>query len=129
MSCLLDTSTLLWFVNDDGALSDSAKDLLENPGIEVHLSLVSIWEIAIKAPLGRGLALPLPFDGFVDAVLDKYDFIVLQISVARLKRVADLPLIHRDPFDRLLIAQSLVEDLPIISNDAAFHQYPIERIW
>lgn len=129
MSYLLDTSTLLWFVNDESKLSADTRELLENPGVDVHLSLVNIWEIAIKANLGRGLELPLPFSAFIDAVLDNYNFAFLQISVLHLKKVADLPLYHRDPFDRLLIAQSLAEDLPIISNDRVFDAYQIQRVW
>ncbi len=129
MSYLLDTSSFLWFVNDDSKLSADTRALLENPGVEVHLSLVSIWEIAIKANLGRGLELPLPFSVFIDSVLDTYNFAILQISLLHLKKVADLPLIHRDPFDRLLIAQSLAENIPVISNDRAFDAYPVQRVW
>ena len=129
MSYLLDTSTFLWFVNDDWKLSADARLLIEEPGIDIHLSLVSIWEIAIKSTLGRGLELPRPFVQFIDVVLQNYDFKVLEISISHLKRVSELPLRHRDPFDRLLIAQSLAEDLPIISSDSAFDRYPIVRLW
>ena len=129
MSYLLDTSTFLWFVNDDWKLSADARLLVEEPGIEIHLSLVSIWEIAIKSTLGRGLELPRPFVQFIDVVLQNYDFKVLEISISHLKRVSELPLHHRDPFDRLLIAQSLAEDLPIISSDSVFDRYPIDRFW
>ena len=129
MSYLLDTSSFLWFVNDDRKLSVGTLELLENPGIDIYLSLASVWEIAIKARLGRGLELPRPFPEFIDAVLDNYDFIILDIAVLHLKQVAELPLIHRAPFDRLLIAQSLAENLPIITNDRAFDAYQIQRVW
>ena len=129
MRFLLDTSAFLWFVNGDGKLSEDVRGILEDPGIDVNLSLVSFWEIAIKANLGRGLELPLPFSAFIDSVLDNYNFAILQISILHLKQVADLPRFHRDPFDRLLIAQSLVEKIPVITNDAAFDQYAIHRIW
>lgn len=129
MSYLLDTSSFLWFVNDDSKLSADAKAILENSGVDIHLSLASIWEIAIKANLGRGLELPLPLNAFIDVVLNNYNFAILQISVLHLKKVAVLPILHRDPFDRLLIAQSLVENMPVITSDAAFDQYAIERIW
>lgn len=129
MSFLLDTSAFLWFVNGDGKLSEDVRGILEDPDIDVNLSLVSFWEIAIKANLGRGLELPLPFSAFIDSVLDNYNFAILQISILHLKQVAGLPRFHRDPFDRLLIAQSLVENIPVITNDAAFDQYAIHRIW
>ncbi len=129
MSYLLDTSTFLWFVNDDWKLSADARQLVEEPGTEIHLSLVSIWEIAIKSTLGRGLELPRPFAQFIDVVLQNYDFQVLEISITHLKRVAELPLHHRDPFDRLLIAQSLAENLPIISSDNIFDRYSSDRLW
>ena len=129
MSYLLDTSSFLWFVNDDKKLSAAARELVEDPDVEIQLSVVSIWEIAIKARLGRGLDLPLPFIEFIDAVLDNYDFAILQISISHLKQVADLPFHHRDPFDRLLVAQSQVENLPILTSDAAFDQYPVQRLW
>ncbi len=129
MSYLLDTSSFLWFVNDDKKLSAAARELVEDPDVEIQLSVVSIWEIAIKARLARGLDLPLPFIEFIDAVLDNYDFAILQISISHLKQVADLPLHHRDPFDRLLVAQSQVENLPILTSDAAFDQYPVQRLW
>ena len=129
MSYLLDTSAFLWFVNGDGKLSQDIRGILEGPGIDVNLSLVSFWEIAIKANLGRGLELPLPFSEFIDAVLDNYNFTILQISVLHLKQVADLPRFHRDPFDRLLIAQSLVENIPVITNDRAFDAYQVRRVW
>ncbi len=129
MNYLLDTSSFLWFVNDDRRLSNVARELLEAPANSFSLSIVSVWETAIKANLGRGLELPLPFAQFIDAVINRYRFPILEISIAHLKRVAELPLIHRDPFDRLLIAQSLVEDLPIITSDGMFDAYAIQRVW
>ena len=129
MKYLLDTSSFLWFVNDDNKLSKDARELVEDPGFEIHLSLVSVWEIAIKSTLGRGLVLPRPFTQFIDVVQENYDFKVLQISISHLKQVAVMPLHHRDPFDRLLIAQSQVENIPVITNDAAFDRYPIQRVW
>ena len=129
MKYLLDTSSFLWFVNDDQRLSTAARELIEDPSIEIQLSLVSIWEIAIKSTLGRGLELPRPFTQFIDIVQDNYDFKVLQIHISHLKQVADMPLHHRDPFDRLLIAQSQVENIPVITSDASFDSYEIQRVW
>ncbi|MCY4021249.1 MAG: type II toxin-antitoxin system VapC family toxin [Chloroflexi bacterium] len=129
MNYLLDTSSFLWFVNNDVKLSADAKVLLEDPGSDIHLSLASIWELAIKANLRRGLELRRPFPVFIDEELQTNRFRLLNINISHLKRIALLPLIHRDPFDRLLIAQSLAEDLPIITNDTVFDAYQVQRIW
>ena len=129
MSYLLDTSSLLWFVSGDSRLSASASNLLRDADSVIYLSVASIWELAIKSNLGRGLELPQPFPIFIDQALEIERFRLLNITVSHLKRVADLPLFHRDPFDRLLIAQSLVENIPVISNDRAFDAYQIQRVW
>ena len=84
--------------------------------------------MAIKSRIGE-LKIPFPFAQFIDEALLSNSFRIRNISFARLKRVADLPLIHRDPFDRLLIAQSLVENLPIITNDRLFDAYQVQRTW
>ena len=104
MSYLLDTSAYLWFVTGDRKLSALARRVLEEPSDDLYLSLASIWELAIKANLGRGLELPLPFADFVDAELQAERIQILNIEIAHLKQFADLPFHHRDPFDRLLIA-------------------------
>ena len=129
MSYLLDTSSFLWFVGGDRRLSAPASRLLRDVDSVIYLSIASVWELAIKSNLGRGLELPQAFPVFIDQTLERERFQLLNINISHLKRVADLPLIHRDPFDRLLIAQSLTENIPVITNDAAFDQYPIERIW
>ncbi len=129
MSYLLDTASFLWFIYDDRKLSIVASSLISDPDTTTYLSIVSIWELAIKANLGRGLVLHEPFPDFIDGELRTNRFELLEINVAHLKRVHDLPLHHRDPFDRLLIAQSLVENIPVITSDAAFDQYAIQRIW
>ena len=129
MSFLLDTSTFLWFVNEAGSIREETRRIIEDPDNTIHVSLVSFWEIAIKANLGRGLNLPHPFSVFIDMALDNYDFKILEITVLHIKRVNTLPHFHRDPFDRLLIAQALTESLPLISNDAAFDSYRVQRLW
>ena len=85
--------------------------------------------MAIKANLGRGLVLHEPFPAFIDEQLGTNRFQLLPIAISHLKRVHDLPLHHRDPFDRLLIAQSQVENIPVISSDAAFDSNAIQRVW
>ena len=129
MSYLLDTSAYLWFVTGDRKLSALASRVLEESSGELYLSLASIWELAIKANLGGGLELPRPFADFVDIELQAERIQILNIEIAHLKCVADLPLHHRDPFDRLLIAQSQVENIPVITSDAAFDAYDIQRLW
>ncbi len=129
MNYLLDTSSFLWFVHDDRRLSASAADLIESSGNEIYLSIASIWEIAIKVNLRRGLVLRRRFPEFIEHQLNTNRFELLEIKVAHLKLVSDLPLHHRDPFDRLLIAQSLVENIPVITSDAAFDSYEIQRVW
>lgn len=129
MNYLLDTSAFLWFVSGDRKLSTLARRVLEESDDEFYLSLASIWELAIKANLGRGLELPRPFAEFVEIELQAERIQILKIELAHVKRVAVMPLHHRDPFDRLIIAQSMVENISVITNDAAFDHYPIERIW
>ena len=129
MNYLLDTSAFLWYVNNDRELSGVAKNIVSDSNMTMYLSLASIWELAIKANLGRGLVLHEPFPDFIDSQLRTNRFQLLRINIAHLKRVHDLPLHHRDPFDRLIIAQSQVENLPVISSDAAFDQYPVQRVW
>ena len=128
MRYLLDTSAFLWYVSDHQRLSSVATQLLNDPVTDIHLSLASIWEVAIKFNKGK-LDLPLPFDEFVHVTIHTYSLRILNIQIPHLRRVARMPLHHRDPFDRMLFAQSQVENIPVITNDAAFDHYPVERIW
>ena len=129
MAFLLDTSAYIWFVTGNPRRSSLARAYLLDAESEVYLSLVSVWEMAIKSSLNRGLELPRPFDRFIDEEIEADRFQLLDIGVAHLKRVNTLPHFHRDPFDRLLIAQALTESLPLISNDAAFDSYRVQRLW
>lgn len=128
MNLLLDTQALLWFVLDDPRLSKKAQESIIASDAIVFVSPATLWEIAIKISLGK-YALPTPFAAFWDEQLLANDFILLPISVAHTARVADLPYHHRDPFDRLIIAQSLVEKIPLASSDELFTSYGVERIW
>ncbi len=128
MNLLIDTCTFLWYVTDDDSLSATASVLISDPNSVSYVSIATIWEIAIKSRTGK-LEIPSPFAQFIDTALLNNSFRIRNISISHLKRVADLPLFHRDPFDRLLIAQSQVEGLPIITNDAAFDHYHVRRIW
>jgi PIN domain nuclease of toxin-antitoxin system len=128
MKYLLDTHTFLWFINDDASLSSTAKALIEDPENTIYLSIASIWEMAIKVSLGK-LEMPSPFTDFIDEQLSKNTIILLNIKIAHTGIVATLPFHHRDPFDRLIIAQSSVEDIPVIGKDAIFDDYGIKRHW
>lgn len=128
MRLLLDTHAFLWFIQDGAKLSPYAKTLIEDGSNEALLSIASPWEIAIKTRIGK-LTLAEPFDVLVPREILRNDFHLLPIELAHLAVVADLPLHHRDPFDRLLIAQALVEQMPILSADADFDAYGITRLW
>src|SRR6266550_930625 len=127
MRLLLDTHTFLWFIDDNPRLSSNAKSLLESDN-DLLLSTASLWEIAIKLSLGK-LSLPEPFEASVFYQLSLNAIDILQIDTAHLGVVATLPFRHRDPFDRLLVAQAMVEQLPIVSADVEFDAYSIERLW
>jgi len=128
MRVLLDTQAFLWFITDDSKLSVSARSLIENPDNERLFSIASLWETAIKMSLGK-LELEKPFEELIPRQLELNDIDVLAIEIEQLKKVAALPFHHRDPFDRLIIVQSLVEQLPIVSSDTKFDDYGIERLW
>jgi len=128
MSILLDTQTLLWFLLDDPRLSKKALDVIVEADGSIFVSPASLWEIAIKISLGK-YALPAPFAAFWDEQLKTNAFTLLPIAVSHAARIVELPFHHRDPFDRLIIAQSLVEGFQVISNDTIFDQYGLDRIW
>ena len=128
MKYLLDTHTLLWFLAGDAKLSGRGQQLIDDPGNEKFLSIASLWEIAIKVGLGK-LNLAKPFEQMFPAQLHFNHIEVLDITVDSLIKLTTLPFHHRDPFDRLIIAQGLVEGLPIISVDTVFDAYGINREW
>lgn len=128
MSLLLDTQALLWFLLDDSRLSSMARKCIVETDVSIYVSPASLWEIAIKISLGK-YTLPIPFVAFWDEQLRTNDFSILPITIPHTARVADLPFHHRDPFDRLIIAQSLEEGIPVVSIDNAFDHYGVKRIW
>ncbi len=127
MRFLLDTHTFLWFIGDNPRLSARAKGLLESDA-DLLLSVVSLWEISIKVSTGK-LTLAQPYDIFIPQQITANAIEILPVSLAHLSVVATLPFHHRDPFDRLLIAQAMIEQLPIISMDTAFDAYSVKRLW
>lgn len=128
MTVLLDTHTFLWFILDDPQLSTDARLTIENGSNTVLLSPASPWEIAIKTSIGK-LSLDEPFNVLIPREIRSNHFDLLPISVEHTAAVATLPYHHRDPFDRMLIAQAAVEDLPIVGADAKFDAYGVSRIW
>lgn len=128
MRLLIDTHTFLWFILDSPRLSPTAKALIEDINSEVYVSLASLWEIAIKTSLQK-LTLPMPFEEFIPDQVFSNNMLLLPIQVSHLNGVAKLPFFHRDPFDRLLIAQSASEQMPLISRDSVFDLYSIVRLW
>ena len=127
MKLLPDTHAFLWFVAGDGRLSDRARRAMERADAELLLSAACVWEMAIKASLGR-LSLPLPVRDYVSEKLEA-GFRTLPVELAHAAAVESLPFHHRDPFDRLLIAQSLVEGIPLVSGDPAFGKYRVKVVW
>ena len=129
MKYLLDTHSFLWFITENTSLSSEAKQIMEKDDSVLILSVASSWEISIKYSIGK---LPLPTDNldvFIRRKLAENRIQVLSIKLKHALGVAKLPLIHNDPFDRLIITQSLSENLPIISIDKIFDAYGVERKW
>jgi PIN domain nuclease of toxin-antitoxin system len=128
MTLLLDTHAFLWFCQDDPALSVAARTHIENPNNRKLVSVASCWEIAIKAGLGK-LKLGEPSASYIPAALTRTCFEAIPITIAHATHVETLPLHHRDPFDRLLVAQAIVEGLQIVSGDPILDAYGISRVW
>lgn len=128
MTYLLDTHTFLWFIIGSYRLSEKANEVIANTENKIYLSAVSGWEIAIKARLGK---LELPDSGMkiILEQVQENDFSVLPVSLQHAIQVFDLPQIHRDPFDRMLISQAIFENIEIITNDRIFKDYRVETLW
>lgn len=128
MRVLLDTHAFLWWNTDDHKLSSVARNVIADDRNELYLSVASAWEIAIKAARGS-LVLPDPPEQYVPSRLRLHRIQALPIQLGHALRVYDLPMIHRDPFDRLLIAQSQLETLPILTTDPEIARYNVDIIW
>ena len=128
MRVLLDTHTFLWFITADPKLSSPAQQTLAAGSNQLLMSLASVWEIAIKVGTGR-LPISASLDTFIPEQLRSNRIELLPIVMEHTFEVARLPLHHRDPFDRIIIAQAIREGMPLVSADEAFDAYPIHRIW
>ena len=129
MRALLDTHAFLWFNFDDMRLSRRVRTLVSDGDNDLFVSSVSAWEIAIKYALKRLPEVTQPPESYVPLRLAYYGFLPLDIGIAHALRAGALPLLHRDPFDRLLVAQAQLEGLPILTSDPNIARYGVEVIW
>ncbi len=128
MKAILDTHAFLWWVLDNPKLSGTARNFIIDPDNTIYLSAVSAWEMAIKWSLGK-LTLPDQPDSFVRQQLEINNFSPLPIQINHGLYIHELPEIHKDPFDRLLVAQSIIENLLLISTDSVLKKYPVSLLW
>ena len=128
MRMLLDTHAFLWFVLGDPQLSSTARRHIEDLGNEKLVSPASYWEIAIKISLKK-YTLSHPYEAFMQKSITDNGFLILPIEPKPTAVLTTLPFHHRDPFDRLIIAQAMTEQMPVISGDTAFAAYPVTCIW
>ena len=128
MKLLLDTHTLLWFIAGSSRLSATARNLIEDAAHEKYVSIASLWETAIKISIGK-MSLAAPFDVLFPHQLQINGFELLPVEIKHASAVAALPFHHRDPFDRIMIAQAIVENMNLVSVDAIFDDYTVMRFW
>jgi PIN domain nuclease of toxin-antitoxin system len=126
MKQLLDTHSFIWFVTGNSRITDKVRSQIENN--ENLLSIASVWEIAIKFSIGK-LNLGMSIKELVDEQVINNGIELLSITTEHLAVIANLPLHHRDPFDRLIISQAMVEQIPVVGTDEVFDSYPIQRLW
>jgi len=128
MKVLLDTHAFLWWIGNDPRLSQPARESIASSSNEVFFSVASAWEMSVKARLGK-LKLQADFEQFLKEHLANSGFTVLPISFSHVLGLDRLPLLHRDPFDRMLISQSQCESMPLITADAQIRQYDAQVLW
>ena len=128
MKVLVDTHSFLWALLHDHRLSTKSKQVLRSEGYELVFSLVSLWEIAIKIKTGKLNAIGSSV-AYIRAEMDSYGMELLPIRYEHILQLENLPIHHSDPFDPLLIAQAISENLPILTNDTRFKHYPAKLLW
>ncbi|MDD2500327.1 MAG: type II toxin-antitoxin system VapC family toxin [Geobacter sp.] len=128
MRALLDTNAFLWALDDNSRLSQKAQRFMRNGENGLFLSSASAWEIVIKSSLGK-LELPHSPEKFIEEQMQLCGVESLPISIRHALAIAHLPDIHKDPFDRMLIAQAIAENIPIITPDKKIHLYDVQIIW
>ena len=127
MNVLLDTHTFIWYIEGNAKLTQKARDVIEVSGDKIYLSIISLWEIAIKTGK-KQLTFQNEFDDLLD-VLNSLDIEILTIAFADTQIYKNLPLHHVDPFDRMIISQAINNSLTIIGCDQSFNDYPIQLLW
>jgi PIN domain nuclease of toxin-antitoxin system len=128
MKLLLDTHSFLWFIEGNLNLSNTARSLIEDEGNQRLLSIASLWEMAIKVSMNK-LTLQTAFTNLVIQQVYGNAIEVLEIRPEHLDVLAKMPFHHKDPFDRLIIAQSIAESIAVISKDGEFGKYPVTLLW
>lgn len=128
MKALLDTHVFLWWVLDDERLTAFVRDFVADGKNDLFLSSASCWEMIIKARIGR-LAFPEPPEKFIPDQMNRNKLIGLPVQIVHALHIHSLPKHHKDPFDRMLIAQAQVERMPIITNDSLFAAYDVKILW
>lgn len=128
MNLLFDTHTFIWWASEPAQLSERVLTLCQNPENTLFLSVVSVWEMQIKSSLGK-LSLAQPLAKMIEKEQTQNAIQVLHISLAHVLALQTLPDYHKDPFDRLLVAQAKLEDAILLSKDALIEKYPVEVIW
>jgi PIN domain nuclease of toxin-antitoxin system len=125
---LVDTHVFVWYIQNNERLPRSIVSLINDGRNDILFSVVSVWEMAIKQSTGK-LNMGLPYASFIEEQMKLNQMELLAIKLAHTEIVTTLPFYHRDPFDRLLIAQAMAEDIVIVSNDSVFSLYPVQRMW
>lgn len=128
MKILIDTQSIIWFAENNPQLTKTARAAIEDANNTCYVSMASFWEMSIKMNLGKLAVNGLSLAEFMDEVAQN-DIETLGIQRPHILENERLPLFHRDPFDRLIIAQAITHVMPIVSSDDAFDAYPIKRIW
>lgn len=128
MNYLLDTSTFLWWIDDFGRLPSNILNTLVDPENRLFLSVASVWEMQIKSQIGK-LKLPNPLPDIIARQINDNNLLILTIELAHVFALARLPDIHKDPFDRIIIAQAIIEHYTLISPDRHFASYPVRHLW
>ena len=128
MRLLLDTHALIWAVEQPNRIGAAARSVLEDASNELLVSAASIWETSIKVSLGK-LSLALPYRHWMTQAISDLGAVVLPITIDCAETQSTLPWRHRDPFDRMLASQALVEQVPLVSGDEVFDQYGVQRMW
>jgi len=128
MKVLLDTHTLLWWIDDRPSISTECRRVIAASENLVYVSAASIWEMAIKSSLGK-LRIPGEIGSFFSEHIKRNGFLTLDITASHALGVLRLPSIHKDPFDRMLISQSLSENMPLLTNDAMVRKYGVTTVW